>query len=328
MQDALGTTIGMVEKDGRVSSRYHYDEFGIPLDAKKFDLNWPGPDNLFGYTGLGFDYTSGLSYARARYYEPEIGRFVSENTYEGSLWSPQSQNIYAYVANNPLKYVDPSGHIPTAMEAAKMAQDIYSVTDKDKGKIVINKWKLDNIIKNDEGLKMGVYSSVKADGTTEYALVNKGTTPSKMGDWVNNIQQPFGYSDDMKDSISKSEYFVANHKNAEITMVGHSKGGAEALANAVANNKNAITFNPADPNLIQYDLSKKGYKGNATNYVVSGEILNWALGEASVGKTKYLPIQHKWTVWEFLTKGADEIIDKRIQNHSMDSVISALKGEG
>lgn len=110
MQDAIGTTIGMVEKDGRVSSRYHYDEFGIPLDAKKFDLNWPGPDNLFGYTGLGYDYTSGLSYARARYYEPEIGRFVSEDTYRGTLGNPQSQNLYTYVENNPVAYVDPSGN--------------------------------------------------------------------------------------------------------------------------------------------------------------------------------------------------------------------------
>lgn len=62
--------------------------------------------------------------------------------------------------------------------------------------------------------------------------------------------------------------------------------------------------------------------------MVSGEILNWMLGEALAGKTEYLPIQYEWTVWEFLTKGADEIIDKRIQNHSMDSVISALKEEG
>ncbi|AIQ14551.1 hypothetical protein PDUR_23675 [Paenibacillus durus] len=77
MQDALGSTLGLVEKDGRVSSRYHYDEFGVPQDAKKFDLNWPGPDNLFGYTGLGYDFTSRNTYARARYYKPEIGRFVS-----------------------------------------------------------------------------------------------------------------------------------------------------------------------------------------------------------------------------------------------------------
>jgi RHS repeat-associated protein len=110
LNDALGSTVGLIEKDGRVSSRYHYDEFGIPTDAKKFDVNWPGPDNLFGYTGLGYDYYSGMSYARARYYKPEIGRFISEDTYKGTLGNPQSQNQYSYVLNSPLNWIDPSGH--------------------------------------------------------------------------------------------------------------------------------------------------------------------------------------------------------------------------
>ncbi|WP_025692071.1 RHS repeat domain-containing protein [Paenibacillus zanthoxyli] len=110
IQDALGSTLGLVEKDGRVSSRYHYDEFGVPQDAKKFDLNWPGPDNLFGYTGLGYDFTSSNTYAGARYYKPEIGRFVSEDTYKGQIDDPQTLNLYTYVENNPLLYTDPSGH--------------------------------------------------------------------------------------------------------------------------------------------------------------------------------------------------------------------------
>ena len=110
LTDALGSTIGLLATDGKVSARYHYDEFGIPTDAKKFDPNWPGPDNLFGYTGLGYDYTSGLTYARARYYQPELGRFISEDTYKGSCGNPQSQNLYGYVENNPMLWIDPSGH--------------------------------------------------------------------------------------------------------------------------------------------------------------------------------------------------------------------------
>jgi RHS repeat-associated protein len=130
LNDALGSAVGLIEKDGRVSSRYHYDEFGIPTDAKKFDVNWPGPDNLFGYTGLGYDYYSGMSYARARYYKPELGRFISEDTYKGSLWNPQSQNGYAYVHNNPLRFIDPSGHITqeemNMFESGKMAPAAHS----------------------------------------------------------------------------------------------------------------------------------------------------------------------------------------------------------
>lgn len=54
----------------------------------------------------------GLYYYGARYYDPKIGRFTREDTYRGRLDNPQSQNLYVYVTNSPLKYIDPSGHIP------------------------------------------------------------------------------------------------------------------------------------------------------------------------------------------------------------------------
>ncbi|WP_379351290.1 RHS repeat-associated core domain-containing protein [Paenibacillus sp. GCM10027629] len=123
-----------------------------------------------------------------RYYKPEIGRFVSEDTYEGQIHEPLSLNRYTYVYNNPLIYIDPSGHIPTVMEAARMAEDIYKATlKKDKGVDLINGWKLADIKGNKEGLKLGTYSRKKSNGTLEYALVNKGTTPTNKGDWVNNL---------------------------------------------------------------------------------------------------------------------------------------------
>ncbi len=41
-----------------------------------------------------------------------MGRFINEDTYEGQIDNPLSLNLYTYVHNNPLKYVDPSGNIP------------------------------------------------------------------------------------------------------------------------------------------------------------------------------------------------------------------------
>lgn len=108
LQDALGSVIGLMNSKGHVTARNSYDEFGI---AKKRDHDDNGPKygNLYGYTGLEYDDSTGLNYARARYYKPEIGRFISEDTYKGNLWEPQSQNGYAYVANNPINWIDPSG---------------------------------------------------------------------------------------------------------------------------------------------------------------------------------------------------------------------------
>ncbi len=110
LNDMLGSPLALLNQNSEVALRYHYDAFGTPEEPEKFDLNYPGPDNLFGYTGLGYDYTSGLSYARSRYFDSEIGRFVSQDTYEGDVKNPQSLNMYAYVENNPLRYMDPTGH--------------------------------------------------------------------------------------------------------------------------------------------------------------------------------------------------------------------------
>jgi len=64
----------------------------------------------YKYTGQREVVSIGLYYYGARYYNPSIGRFVTEDTYPGQMIDPQSQNLYVYVSNNPLRYVDPTGH--------------------------------------------------------------------------------------------------------------------------------------------------------------------------------------------------------------------------
>lgn len=73
--------------------------------------------NAFKYTGEYQDEESGLIYLRARYYDPTMGRFISEDTYEGDITNPLTLNLYTYVLNNPLIYIDPTGHWNTAVTA-------------------------------------------------------------------------------------------------------------------------------------------------------------------------------------------------------------------
>lgn len=63
LQDELGSTTKVIAEDGKTSAHYNYDEFGKPLSFKKFDQNWPGPDNTFGYTGYQYDVSSELYYS-------------------------------------------------------------------------------------------------------------------------------------------------------------------------------------------------------------------------------------------------------------------------
>ncbi len=66
----------------------------------------------FHFTGKERDTESGLDYFGARYYGSSMGRFMSPDPYGNSVadfGNPQSWNMYSYVLNNPLKYVDPTG---------------------------------------------------------------------------------------------------------------------------------------------------------------------------------------------------------------------------
>jgi RHS repeat-associated protein len=66
-------------------------------------------ENDYTYTGKERDEDTELLYYEARYYNSNIGRFISIDPWSGDITDPQSLNKYAYVRNNPLKYVDPEG---------------------------------------------------------------------------------------------------------------------------------------------------------------------------------------------------------------------------
>ena len=64
------------------------------------------------YTGQYLD-DSGLLFYNARYYDPGMGRFVSADTISPGKDDPQNRNRYSYTLNNPLIYIDPTGHCAT-----------------------------------------------------------------------------------------------------------------------------------------------------------------------------------------------------------------------
>jgi RHS repeat-associated protein len=69
-------------------------------------------ENSRQYTGKEFEEETGLYYYGARYYHSGLGRFMSVDPAPADPTDPQSWNRYAYVLNNPYKYVDPDGEVP------------------------------------------------------------------------------------------------------------------------------------------------------------------------------------------------------------------------
>ncbi|WP_169744745.1 RHS repeat-associated core domain-containing protein [Paenibacillus odorifer] len=99
-----GDVVQIVDTSGKTVNEYSYDEWGNITSQTE------GISNSFKYAGEVYDAETGLYYLRARYYDPSMGRFLNEDTYEGQINNPLTQNLYTYVGNNPIKYVDPSGH--------------------------------------------------------------------------------------------------------------------------------------------------------------------------------------------------------------------------
>ena len=93
----------LTDADGVEIHRLVYRAFGEELEN-----SGSGSAPTYSYTGKELD-SSGLMYYGARYYDPALSRFITADTvYDGS--SPQGLNRYSYVLNNPILYIDPSGH--------------------------------------------------------------------------------------------------------------------------------------------------------------------------------------------------------------------------
>jgi RHS repeat-associated protein len=297
--DHLNSTKCMTNEEGSLDVMYEYRAFGEEL--KKIGEG----EAKYTYGGKELDDGTNLYYFNARYYDATIGRYINLDPIQDGY------NWYVYCSNNPLSFLDPTGLIPTAKEAAKIAEHVYDGKVGDK---LSGGWEMIDLYESDEGsLQIGVYSRVKEDDTIEYIIANRGTTMSDMEDWLQNISQPFGASSDMKNSIKFAEDFVNNHNDSEITFVGHSKGGAEAAGNALATNKNALLFNPASINSGAYGLDSSKYTGDMTAYIVKGEILNLIFGPISrpIDEIKYLPSQSF----------------NPIENHLMEAVRKGLENE-
>lgn len=102
--DQLGSTRMLTDATGAVAATFTYDAFGA-LTASTGTAATP-----LQWAGLVRDSESGLLYARARYYDPTTGQFLSRDPLEAQTHSP-----YAYVTDNPLNSTDPSGMNSTSM---------------------------------------------------------------------------------------------------------------------------------------------------------------------------------------------------------------------
>jgi RHS repeat-associated protein len=100
LTDALSSTLALTDSTGTIQTQYTFEPFGNTTTSGALSTN------SYQYTGRENDGT-GLYFYRARYYDPTIGRFISEDpkAYAGR------SSLYNYVGGNPMTYTDPSGNV-------------------------------------------------------------------------------------------------------------------------------------------------------------------------------------------------------------------------
>jgi RHS repeat-associated protein len=108
LTDAMGSVIGLVDGNGQEVAEFRYDSFGNLQTPEALPLELGGD---FRFQGQWLESNTDLYHFRARYYDPETGRFVSRDPVEVIETVPESSNPYQFVYNNPLVYRDPSGEI-------------------------------------------------------------------------------------------------------------------------------------------------------------------------------------------------------------------------
>jgi RHS repeat-associated protein len=100
-KDGLGSVTALTDSTGNVVHEYKYSVYGEIVEETGNSV-----ENPFTYTSREIDRETGLMYYRARYYDPELGRFLSEDPI-GFLGD--NVNLYAITQNNTINFTDPLG---------------------------------------------------------------------------------------------------------------------------------------------------------------------------------------------------------------------------
>lgn len=103
--DLRGSVTSILGSDGNPEVNYTYDAYGnTQANGNAGFIN----DHTFANSIA--DQTTGLQYMNARFYDANTGRFLSQDAWTGDPSEPWTQHLYAYAGNNPINFIDPTGH--------------------------------------------------------------------------------------------------------------------------------------------------------------------------------------------------------------------------
>ena len=129
VRNLQGDVVGIYDSSGNKIAEYDYDAFGNCTTVYGLASSI-GKYNPIRYRGYYCDIETNWYFLNARYYAPELRRFISPD--DTAYLDPESVNglnLYCYCGNDPVNYADPSGHFPFFLLAAFLAVGITAAVD-------------------------------------------------------------------------------------------------------------------------------------------------------------------------------------------------------
>ncbi len=125
LADNLGSVRDLIDSDGNVENHLVYDAYGNVISETASAV-----DHIFGFTGRERDEESDLQYNRARYYDGQVGRWISEDPMG---FMAGDGNLSRYVHNAPTYLVDPSGLVESEGEGVPVNGSLPVLQDRNDG---------------------------------------------------------------------------------------------------------------------------------------------------------------------------------------------------
>jgi len=165
ISDQVGTPLMVVDTStGKVVEDYEFDEFGVAVDLPK------NPLLPFGFAGGLYDPETELVHFGMREYDAKMGRWTSKDPIG---FNGGDANLYGYVANDPVNFVDPSGL--SAADVIKIRSAFYFVIDQ----MINNNMRrpgmgsLNGLLNNSESLIAGI-SMIASSGQFQIGNLYEG----------------------------------------------------------------------------------------------------------------------------------------------------------
>lgn len=251
-----GDVVEIRGSNGELLNSYTYDIWGKPL------LTSEAISNSFRYSGEYWDEATGLQYLRARWYDPSVGRFINEDAYEGEISNSLTLNLYTYVVNNPLRYIDPSGNKMEDDKYGNITKQDLSFIDQHAADFALAKW---------YGDKIGMQAAHDAANMIRLKYFDK----VKRIDYING-----GSS-----FVTRERFTVTDKKGMAVTTFVRGVVQLSFIASVSAQvsiTSSGFSFS------LQYGIS--GQIGGAARATVGAEMSTGKIERATtVGKTQQLP---------------------------------------